>query len=42
MNWIGDITMWVVPSRQGVSSSSTTRPAALVCTRSLAGAGRVM
>jgi len=35
-------TRWVVPSRQGVLSLSTTCPAALVCTRSFARAGRVM
>ena len=33
MNSSGDITRWVVPSRQGVLSSSTTCPAALVCMR---------
>ena len=33
MNVSGDITMWVVPSRHAVSSSSTTCPAALHCTR---------
>ena len=32
----------VVPSRQGVLSLSTTCQAAMVCTRSLASAGRVM
>ena len=37
-----DITRYVVPSRQGVFSFSATCPAALVCTRSLASAGRVM
>jgi predicted MFS family arabinose efflux permease len=42
MNSSGDITRWVVPSRQAVLSLSTTCPAALVCTRSLASAGRVM
>jgi len=42
MNSSGDITKCVVPSRQGVLSLSTTCPAALVCTRSLASAGRVM
>ena len=34
MNSSGHITKCVVPSRQGVSSLSTTCPAALVCTRS--------
>ena len=34
MNSSGDITRWVVPSRQGVLSFSTTWPAALACTRS--------
>ena len=38
MNFSGDITRWVVPSRQGDFSFSTTWPAALVCTRSLASA----
>jgi len=42
MNSSGDITMWVVPSRQAVLSLSTTCPAALICTRSLTSAGRVM
>ena len=42
MNSSGDITMCVVPSRQGVLSLSTTCPAALHCTRSLASAARVM
>ena len=42
MNSRGDIIRCVVPSRQGVLSLSTTCPAALVCTRSLASAGRVM
>jgi len=42
MNSSGDITMWVVPSRQAVLSLSTTCPALLICTRSLASAGRVM
>ena len=42
MNSSGDITKWVVPSRLGVLSLSTPCPAALVCTRSLASAGRVM
>ena len=42
MHYIGDITMCVVSSRQGVLSLSTMCPAALVCTRSLASAGRVM
>jgi len=42
MNPSGDITRCVVPSRHGVLSLSTTCPAALVCTRSLARAGRVM
>ncbi len=42
MNSSGDITRCVVPSRHGVLSFSTTCPAALVCTRSLANAGRVM
>jgi len=41
MNSSGDITMWVVPSRQAVLSLSTTCPALLICTRSLASAGRV-
>ncbi len=36
---LGDITMWVVPSCQGVFRLSTTCPAALHCTRSLASAG---
>jgi len=35
-------TRCVVPSRQAVLSLSTTCPAALVCTRSLAKAERVM
>ena len=38
MNSSGDITRCVVPSRQGVFNLSTTCPAALVCTRSLANA----
>ena len=38
----GDITRCVVPSRQSVLSFRTTWPAAFVCTRSLARAGRVM
>ena len=42
LNSSGDITRCVVPSRHGVLSLSTTCPAALVCTRSLASAGRVM
>ena len=42
MNSSGDITMCVVPSRQADFSFSTTCPAALHCTRSLANAGRVM
>ena len=42
MNSSGDITKCVVPSRQGVFSFSTTWPAALLCTRSLVSAGRVM
>jgi len=42
MNSSGDITMWVVPSRQAVLSLSTTCPALSICTRSLASAGRVM
>lgn len=42
MNSSGDITSCVVPSRQGVFNFSTTWPTALVCTRSLASAGRVM
>ena len=42
MNSGGDITKCVVPSRQGVFSLSTTCPAALQCTRSLASAERVM
>ena len=36
MNSSGDIAICVVPSRQGVFSLSTTCPAALHCTRSLA------
>ena len=36
MSSTGDITKWVVPSRQGVLSFSTTWSAALVFTRSLA------
>lgn len=39
MNSSGDSTRWVVPSRLGVFRFSTTCPAALVCTRSLASAG---
>ena len=42
MNSSGDITRWVVPSRQGVLRLSTTCPKSLVCTRSLAKAGRLM
>ena len=42
MNSSGDMTRCVVPSRQGVLSVNTTWPAALVCKRSLAKAGRVM
>jgi hypothetical protein len=42
MNSSGLITRCVVPSRQGVLSFSTTCPAALVCNRSSARAGRVM
>lgn len=42
MNSSGDMTRCVVPSRQAVLSLSTTCPAALVCTRSLVSAGRVM
>ncbi len=42
MNSSGDSTRCVVPSRQGVFGFSTTWPAALHCTRSLASAGRVM
>jgi len=42
LNSSGRITKCVVPSRQRVLSLSTTWPAALVCTRSLASAGRVM
>jgi len=38
MNSSGDFTMCVVPSRQAVLSLSITCPAALHCTRSLAGA----
>ena len=38
MNSSGLITMWVVPSRQAVLSWSTTCPAVLICTRSLASA----
>ena len=38
----GDITRYAVPSHQGFLSLSTTCPAELVCTRSLASAGRVM
>jgi hypothetical protein len=37
-----EISKCVVPSRQGVFSFSTTCPAALICTRSLSRAGRVM
>jgi MFS family permease len=42
MNSSGDITRWVVPSRQAVLSFNSICPAALVCTRSLGSAGRVM
>jgi len=42
MNSSGDITMCVVPSRQAVLSLRTTCPALLICTRSLASAGRVL
>ena len=42
MNSSGDMARCVVPSHQGVFNLSTTCPAALVCTRSLASAGRVM
>jgi len=42
MNSSGAITMCVVQSRQAVSSLSTTCRALLICTRSLASAGRVM
>ena len=42
MNSSGDMTRCVVPSRQAVLSLGTTCPAALVCTRSLASAERVM
>jgi len=42
MNSSGDITKCVAPSRHAVFSLSTTCPAALVCTRSLASAERVM
>jgi len=35
-------TRWVVPSRHGVLSLSSTWPAALSCTRSSDSAGRVM
>ncbi|HYN62239.1 MAG TPA: hypothetical protein VET87_22285 [Rubrivivax sp.] len=42
MNSSGDMTECVVPSRRGVFSFNTPCPAALVCTRSLASAGRVM
>ena len=42
MNSSGDRTGFVVPSRRGVFSLSTTCPAALVRTRSLASAGRAM
>ena len=38
----GDMTRCVVPSRQGVLSLSTTCPAALVCTRSLADISRIL
>ena len=39
-NSSGDITRWVVLSRPGVSSSSSTCPPALPCTRSSETAGR--
>jgi hypothetical protein len=39
VNSSGDMTRRVLPSRQGVFSFSTTCPAALICTRSLARAG---
>jgi hypothetical protein len=42
MNSSGETTKCVMPSRQGVLSFNATCPAALVCTRSLASAGRVM
>ena len=42
MNSSSNVTRRVVPSRQEVSSLSTTYPAALVCTRSSASAGQVM
>jgi hypothetical protein len=42
MNSSGLITRCEVPSRHGDLSLSTTCPAALVCARSLASAGRVM
>ena len=42
MNSSGDITMRVVPSRQGVFSLSTTCPALLICTRSLASAACIV
>ncbi len=38
MNASGDITKWAVPSRQAVLCLSTTCPATLLCTRSLASA----
>ncbi len=42
MNSSGDMTMWVVPSRYGLFSCSTTSPARLRLSRSLARAGRVI
>ena len=42
MNSSGHRTRGVVPSRQEVFSLSTSWPAALICTRSLAKAGRAM
>ena len=42
MNSHGNITVWMVPSRQGEFSLSTASPALLHCTRSLASAGRVV
>jgi hypothetical protein len=42
MNSSGDMTGCMAPSRQAVLSFNTTFAAALVCTRSLASAGRVL
>jgi hypothetical protein len=42
MNSSGLITRWVVPSRYGVLSFSSTCPAALSCTRSFDSAGQVI